>query len=63
MLKSHALSIYSRSLGKAGLSSTDHLKRVQHIARFGSSLEPSDDTTVLQDTGLLLIQDPVATLV
>lgn len=64
MLKSRALSLFSRRMGKTTPSSTDRLKRVQEVERYGkgvdyqlsnSGLDPAED--------VIVIQDPVGTLV
>ncbi len=64
VLKSRALSLYSKRRGKAGPSSTDRLKRVQEVERYSGRTSSSNlNDTPGVDQPLLLIQDPVATVV
>lgn len=64
MLKSWALSLYARRLGKGGPSSTDRLKHVQEVERYGGNALGSNPSNTLGiDKPLLVIQDPVATVV
>ncbi|KAF8970227.1 hypothetical protein BDZ97DRAFT_1652701, partial [Flammula alnicola] len=66
MLKSRALSLYSKRLGKDGPSSTDRLKRVQEVERYAGSTPLSSaygTTPSSVSQPLLVIQDPVATVV
>ncbi len=65
MLKSRALSLYAKRLGNGGPSSTDRLKRVQEVERYGSSALGSNPirNTAGNNEPLLVIQDPVATVV
>lgn len=62
VLKSHALALYVRSIGKSGPSSTDQLKHVREIGRY---MEITDAVTEEAPSShdVLVIQDPVAALV
>lgn len=62
MLKSRALSLYFRRMGKAGPGSSDRLKRVAGIGRYSASTPSSNDLSASNEP-LVVIQDPVATLV
>lgn len=65
LLKSRALSIRSRSIGKIAPSSTDRLKRVQEVERYGkgSSSLSINDSEQNSPNDIISIQDPVGTLV
>lgn len=62
MLKSRALALHIRSIGKPGPSSTDRLKHVREIGHYAESTDATtDEAPSSQD--VLVIQDPVAALV
>uniref|UniRef100_A0A8H7XX72 Uncharacterized protein n=1 Tax=Psilocybe cubensis TaxID=181762 RepID=A0A8H7XX72_PSICU len=62
--KSRAISLHSKLRGRAAPASTDRLRRVQGTERFSKAIESNGGCThLLDDSELLTIQDPVATLV
>lgn len=61
VLKSRALSLYSRSRGKQGPASTDRLKRVGEGARYSAASYLTSETP--KETAILAVQDPVTTIV
>lgn len=68
MLKSKALSLRIRRDGKIAPSSTDRLKRVQEVERYGKGALLQVQSTASENQDLdsqehIIIQDPVATLV